>query len=102
MTDEERRAYSAKMRGEIEAVMDRAYAAMVAREDFWVAVMRTAANLTHTDRDDRSPANCIAVAAQHPNATHVLSSGGWRKLGRLPGQGLYLSPYLDPDQAAAR
>lgn len=53
MTDEERRAYSAKMRGELEAVMDRAYGAMVASEDFWATVMRTAANLTHPDRDDR-------------------------------------------------
>ncbi|MFF9346642.1 hypothetical protein [Streptomyces sp. NPDC014734] len=87
MTDEERRAYSAKMRGELEAVMDRAYGAMVAREDFWAAVMRTAANLTHPDRDDRSPTNCIAVAAQHPNATHILSSGDWRKVGRFPAKG---------------
>ncbi|MGW2840620.1 hypothetical protein ACWCWD_22855 [Streptomyces sp. NPDC001493] len=87
MTDEERRAYSAKMRGDLEAVMDRAYGAMVAREDFWAAVMRTAANLTHTDRDDRSPTNCIAVAAQHPNATHILSSGDWRKIGRFPTKG---------------
>ncbi|MER5929713.1 hypothetical protein [Streptomyces sp. NPDC002054] len=87
MTDEERRAYSAKMRGELEAVMDRAYGAMVASEDFWAAVMRTAANLTHTDRDDRSPTNCIAVAAQHPNATHILSSGDWRKVGRFPAKG---------------
>ncbi|MEU9778589.1 hypothetical protein [Streptomyces sp. NPDC047968] len=87
MTDEERRAYSAKMRGELEAVMDRAYGAMVSSEDFWAAVMRTAANLTHTDRDDRSPTNCIAVAAQHPNATHILSSGDWRKVGRFPAKG---------------
>ncbi|MEV2264096.1 hypothetical protein AB0J13_36310 [Streptomyces anulatus] len=87
MTDEERRAYSAKMRGELEAVMDRAYGAMVASEDFWVTVMRTAANLTHPDRDDRSPTNCIAIAAQHPNATHVLSSGHWRKAGRFPVKG---------------
>lgn len=87
MTDEERRAYSAKMRGELEAVMDRAYGAMVASEDFWAAVMRTAAKLTHTDRDDRSPTNCIAVAAQHPNASHVLSSGDWRKVGRFPAKG---------------
>ncbi|WP_032790311.1 hypothetical protein [Streptomyces sp. W007] len=87
MTDEERRAYSAKMRGELEAVMERAYGAMVASEDFWAAVMRTAAKLTHTDRDDRSPTNCIAVAAQHPNASHVLSSGDWRKVGRFPAKG---------------
>ncbi|MFE3604027.1 hypothetical protein [Streptomyces sp. NPDC059142] len=87
MTDEERRAYSAKMRGELESVMDRAYGAMVSSEDFWAAVMRTAANLTHTDRDDRSPTNCIAVAAQHPNATHILSSGDWRKVGRFPAKG---------------
>ncbi|MFF3554580.1 hypothetical protein ACFYXL_14365 [Streptomyces tsukubensis] len=87
MTDEERRAYSAKMRGELEAVMDRAYGAMASSEDFWAAVMRTAANLTHTDRDDRSPTNCIAVAAQHPNATHILSSGDWRKVGRFPVKG---------------
>ena len=87
MTDEERRAYSAKMCGELEAVMDRAYGAMVASEEFWAAVMRTAANLTHTDRDDRSPANCMAIAAQHPNATHVLSAGDWRKVGRFPVKG---------------
>lgn len=87
MTDEERRAYSAKMRGELEAVMDRAYGAMVASEEFWAAVMRTAVKLTHTDRDDRSPTNCIAVAAQHPNATHILSSGDWRKVGRFPAKG---------------
>ncbi|MGW4883435.1 hypothetical protein [Streptomyces murinus] len=87
MTDEERRAYSAKMRGELESVMDRAYGAMVASEEFWATVMRTAANLTHPDRDDRSPTNCIAIAAQHPNATHVLSSGDWRKAGRFPVKG---------------
>ncbi|MGW1123886.1 hypothetical protein [Streptomyces sp. NPDC002526] len=87
MTDEERRAYSAKMRGELEAVMDRAYGAMVGSEDFWAAVMRTAANLTHADRDDRSPTNCVAIAAQHPSATYVLSSGDWRKVGRFPVKG---------------
>ncbi|QKW51481.1 hypothetical protein [Streptomyces buecherae] len=87
MTDEERRAYSAKMRGELEAVMDRAYGAMVGSEEFWAAVMRTAANLTHPDRDDRSPTNCVAIAAQHPNATHVLSSGDWGKVGRFPVKG---------------
>ncbi|WP_103759825.1 hypothetical protein [Streptomyces sp. SM10] len=87
MTDEERRAYSAKMRGELEAVMDRAYGAMVASEEFWAAVMRTAANLTHPDRDDRSPTNCMAIAAQCSNATHVLSSGDWRKVGRFPAKG---------------
>lgn len=87
MTDEERRAYSAKMRGELEAVMDRAYGAMVGSEEFWTTVMRTAANLTHPDRDDRSPANCMAIAAQCPNVTHVLSSGDWRKVGRFPVKG---------------
>ncbi|MDV5145495.1 hypothetical protein R1T08_15050 [Streptomyces sp. SBC-4] len=88
MTDEERRAYSAKMCGELEVVMDRAYGAMVASEEFWATVMRTAAKLTHPDRDrDRSPANCIAVAAQCSRATHVLSSGDWRKVGRFPVKG---------------
>ncbi|MFF7797450.1 hypothetical protein [Streptomyces olivaceus] len=87
MTDEERRSYSAKMRSELEAVMDRAYAAMVGSEEFWGAVMRTAAHLTHPDRDDRSPVNCIAIAAQHPDATHVLSAGDWRAVGRFPAKG---------------
>ncbi|MFE0580747.1 hypothetical protein [Streptomyces sp. NPDC058874] len=87
MTQDERRAYSARMRGELEAVMDRAYAAMVTDEGFWAAVMRTAANLTHPDRDDRSPVNCIAIAAQCPHATRVLSSGDWRKVGRFPAKG---------------
>lgn len=88
MTDEERRAYSARMRGELEAVMDRAYGAMVASEEFWATVMRTAANLTHPEPDrDRSPVNCIAIAAQCPHATRVLSSGGWRKAGRFPVKG---------------
>ncbi|MFF1906415.1 hypothetical protein [Kitasatospora sp. NPDC058218] len=82
MTDDERRAYSAQMRGELEGVMDRAYGAMVADEGFWAAVMRTAATLA-----DRSPVNCIAIAAQHPNATRVLSSGDWRKAGRFPVKG---------------
>jgi hypothetical protein len=82
MTDEERRAYSAKMRGELEAVMDRAYGAMVASEEFWATVMRTAATLT-----DRSPVNSIAIAAQCPHATRVLSSGDWRKVGRFPVKG---------------
>ncbi|MBT2405607.1 MULTISPECIES: hypothetical protein [unclassified Streptomyces] len=82
MTDEERRAYSAKMRGELEAVMDRAYGAMVASEDFWAVVMRTAATLA-----DRSPVNSIAVAVQCPHATRVLSSGDWRKAGRFPAKG---------------
>ncbi|WP_043469308.1 hypothetical protein [Kitasatospora sp. MBT66] len=82
MTDDERRAYSAQMRGELEGVMDRAYGAMVTDEGFWAAVMRTAATL-----GDRSPVNCIAIAAQHPNATRVLSSGDWRKAGRFPAKG---------------
>ncbi|GAA1270690.1 hypothetical protein GCM10009665_68760 [Kitasatospora nipponensis] len=82
MTDDERRAYSARMRGELEAVMDRAYGAMVADEGFWAAVMRTAATL-----GDRSPVNCIAIAAQCPRATRVLSSGDWRKAGRFPVKG---------------
>ncbi|MEU7180994.1 MULTISPECIES: hypothetical protein [Streptomyces] len=82
MTDEERRAYSAKMRGELEAAMDRAYGAMVASEEFWTTVMRTAATLT-----DRSPVNSIAIAAQYPHATRVLSSGDWRKAGRFPAKG---------------
>ncbi|MGW5401974.1 hypothetical protein [Streptomyces sp. NPDC003952] len=82
MTDEERRAYSAKMRGELEAVMDRAYGAMVASEDFWTTVMRTAATLT-----DRSPVNSIAIATQCPRATRILSSGDWRKAGRFPVKG---------------
>lgn len=82
MSDEERRAYSAKMRGELEAVMDRAYGAMVASEEFWTTVMRTAATLT-----DRSPVNSIAIAVQCPHATRVLSSGDWRKAGRFPAKG---------------
>ncbi|MFF7166930.1 hypothetical protein ACFZBP_37055 [Streptomyces sp. NPDC008086] len=82
MTDEDRRAYSAKMRGELEAVMDRAYGAMVTSEEFWVTVMRAAATLT-----DRSPVNSIAIAAQCPHATRVLSSGDWRKVGRFPVKG---------------
>ena len=82
MTDDERRAYSARMRGELEGVMDRAYGAMVADEGFWAAVMRTAATLA-----DRSPVNCIAIAAQCPHATRVLSSGDWRKAGRFPAKG---------------
>ncbi|WP_338684552.1 ArdC-like ssDNA-binding domain-containing protein [Streptomyces acidiscabies] len=82
MTDEERRAYSAKMRGELEAVMDRAYGAMVASEEFWATAMRTAATLT-----DRSPVNSIAIAAQCPHAARVLSSGDWRKAGRFPAKG---------------
>ncbi|MFC7928775.1 hypothetical protein [Streptomyces cinereoruber] len=88
MTDEERRAYSAKMRGELEAVMDRAYGAMVASEEFWARVMSTAATLTDVDPDrDRSPVNCIAIAAQCAHATRVLSSGDWRKVGRFPVKG---------------
>ncbi|QNP71582.1 hypothetical protein IAG44_20540 [Streptomyces roseirectus] len=82
MTDEERRAYSARMRGELEAVMDRAYGAMVTSEEFWATVMRTAATLA-----DRSPVNSIAIAAQCPHATRVLSSGDWRKAGRFPAKG---------------
>ncbi|WP_411143130.1 hypothetical protein [Streptomyces sp. x-80] len=82
MTDEERRAYTAKMRGELEAVMDRAYGAMVASEEFWTTVMRAAATLT-----DRGPVNSIAIAAQRPHATRVLSSGDWRKVGRFPAKG---------------
>ena len=82
MTDEERRAYSAKMRGELEAVMDRAYGAMVASEEFWTTVMRTSATLA-----DRSPVNSIAIAAQCPHAARVLSSGDWRKAGRFPVKG---------------
>ncbi|MEE1797498.1 hypothetical protein PUR57_02155 [Streptomyces sp. JV176] len=82
MTDEERRAYSARMRGELEAVMDHAYGAMVASEEFWGTVMRTAATLA-----DRSPVNSIAIAAQCPHATRVLSSGDWRKAGRFPVKG---------------
>ncbi|GAA2242211.1 hypothetical protein GCM10010232_31600 [Streptomyces amakusaensis] len=82
MTPDERRAYSARMRGELEAVMDRAYGAMVTDEGFWAAVLRTAATLA-----DRSPVNSIAIAAQCPHATRVLSSGDWRKAGRFPAKG---------------
>lgn len=82
MADEERRAYSAKMRGELESVMDRAYDAMVASEEFWTTVMRTAATLA-----DHSPVNSIAIAAQCPHATRVLSSGDWRQVGRFPVKG---------------
>lgn len=82
MTDDERRAYSARMRGELESVMNRAYGAMVTDEQFWAAVMRTAATLA-----DRGPVNCIAIAAQCPHATRVLSSGDWRKAGRFPAKG---------------
>ncbi|MEW1721643.1 hypothetical protein [Streptomyces sp. NPDC093109] len=82
MTEEERRAYSARMRGELEAVMDRAYGAMVGSEEFWTTVMRTAAILA-----DRSPVNSIAIAAQCPHATRVLSTGDWRKAGRFPVKG---------------
>lgn len=82
MSQEERRAYSAKMRAELEAVMDRAYGAMVTSEEFWAAVMRTAATLP-----DRSPVNSIAIAAQCQHATRVLSAGDWRKAGRYPAKG---------------
>ncbi|MFD6417039.1 hypothetical protein [Streptomyces sp. NPDC060194] len=82
MTDEERRAYSARMRGELEMVMDRAYGAMVASEEFWTGVMRTAATLA-----DRSAVNCVVIAAQLPDATDVRSSGEWRKAGRFPAKG---------------
>ncbi|MEV0278556.1 hypothetical protein AB0I22_19540 [Streptomyces sp. NPDC050610] len=82
MTEDERRAYSAKMRDELETVMDRAYGAMVASEEFWATVLRTAATLS-----DRSPVNSIAITAQCPHATRVLSVGDWRKVGRFPVKG---------------
>ncbi|MEU7230137.1 hypothetical protein [Streptomyces chrestomyceticus] len=82
MTEEQRRAYSAQMRAQLESVMDGAYGAMVADEGFWATVMRSAAVLA-----DRSPVNVVAIAAQCPNATHVLSSGDWRKVGRYPAKG---------------
>ncbi|ATM24853.1 hypothetical protein SMD44_p20070 (plasmid) [Streptomyces alboflavus] len=82
MDQEERRAYAAQMRAELEAVMDRAYGAMVVSQDFWAEVMRTGAVLA-----DRSPVNVVAIAAQRPGTTRVLSAGDWRKAGRHPAKG---------------
>ncbi|MCC3767278.1 hypothetical protein [Streptomyces sp. UNOC14_S4] len=82
MNEEGRRAYGDRMRAELEAVMNRAYGAMVTSEDFWAEVMRTAAVLP-----DRSPINCVAIAAQRPGATRVLATGDWRKGGRYPVKG---------------
>ncbi|MER7043636.1 hypothetical protein [Streptomyces jumonjinensis] len=82
MNPEERRAYTAQMRAELEAVMDRAYGAMTAGEEFWSEVMRTAAALP-----DRSPVNVIAIAAQCPGATRVHGVSDWRKAGRYPAKG---------------
>ncbi|MFJ8385554.1 hypothetical protein ACIQ9Q_13780 [Streptomyces sp. NPDC094438] len=82
MSQDERRAYSAQMRAELETVMDRAYGAMVASQEFWTVVMRTAATLS-----DCTPVNAIAIAAQCPTATRVLSAGNWKKAGRHPAKG---------------
>ena len=82
MTPEERAAYGAQMRAELESVMERAYAAMTTDPQFWTAVMRTAAALP-----DRSTGNAIAIAAQCPQATCVKAAGDWRKLGRGPAKG---------------
>ncbi|MGW7292871.1 hypothetical protein ACWGIB_10850 [Streptomyces xiamenensis] len=82
MSDDERRAYSAMMRAELEAIMDGAYSAMVTSEEFWTTVLRTAAILA-----DRSPVNSIAIAAQCPHATRVHGAGDWRKVGRYPAKG---------------
>ncbi|QCX77826.1 hypothetical protein C9F11_20970 [Streptomyces sp. YIM 121038] len=82
MSQDERRAYSAQMRADLEAVMDRAYVGMVASEQLWAEVMRTAAVLP-----DRSPTNVVAIAAQCPGTTRVLSAGDWRKAGRHPAKG---------------
>lgn len=82
MSQEERRAYTAQMRAELESVMDRAYGAMVTDEAFWTTTLRVAATLS-----DRSPVNAVAIAAQCPHATRVLSAGDWRKAGRYPAKG---------------
>ncbi|WP_420783034.1 hypothetical protein [Streptomyces sp. LPB2020-019-1HS] len=82
MTLEERRAYGAKMRAELEAVMRRAYGALETDPQFWVAVVRTAARL-----QDRSPVNVVAITAQFPAATCVMSAGDWKKVGRRPVRG---------------
>lgn len=82
MSQEERRAYTAQMRAELESVMDRAYGAMVTDEAFWTTALRVAATLS-----DRSPVNAVAIAAQCPHATRVLSAGDWRKAGRYPAKG---------------
>jgi hypothetical protein len=82
LSQDERRAYGARMRAELEAVMNRAFGAMTTDETFWTAVMRTAAVLP-----DRSPVNAIAITAQCPHATRVLSAGDWRKAGRYPAKG---------------
>ncbi|MGA4842104.1 hypothetical protein [Streptomyces sp. G45] len=82
MSQEDRRAYAVQMRAELESIMDRAYGAMVVSQEFWAEVLRTGATLT-----DRSPINVVAVAAQLPGATRILSSGDWRKVGRYPAKG---------------
>ncbi|MEY9937624.1 hypothetical protein [Streptacidiphilus sp. MAP5-3] len=82
MTPEERAAYGAQMRAELESIMDRAYAAMTTDPEFWAAVMRTAAILP-----DRSTGNAIAITAQCPQATCVKAAADWRKVGRGPAKG---------------
>jgi hypothetical protein len=82
MTPEERAAYGAQMRAELESIMERAYAAMTTSPEFWTAVMRTAAALP-----DRSTGNAIAIAAQCPQATCVKAVADWRKVGRGPAKG---------------
>ncbi|MFE4639204.1 hypothetical protein ACFRJ1_38280 [Streptomyces sp. NPDC056773] len=82
MTVEQRRAYSAEMRSQLEAVMDRAYGEMVTSDLAWLEVMRAAAALP-----DRTPTNVMAIAAQRPGATRVMAVGDWRKIGRYPAKG---------------
>jgi len=82
MTPEDRAAYGAQMRADLEAIMDRAYAAMTTSPEFWAAVMRTAATLP-----DRSTGNAIAITAQCPQATCVKAVADWRKVGRGPAKG---------------
>ncbi|MFI5809177.1 hypothetical protein [Streptomyces sp. NPDC051561] len=82
MTPDERKAYAAEMRAQLESIMERAYGEMVTDPCAWEAVMRAAA--VHADR---GPGNVIAIATQSPGATQVLSKTEWRKKGRHPAKG---------------
>lgn len=95
MTREERTAYRAGLRAELQTVMDRAYG-QLAQPGQWAAMLQTAANLR-----DRGPVNVIALSAQLPGVSDVRSRGDWLKAGRYPARGSHALRIWTPVRSRA-
>ncbi|GGX36387.1 hypothetical protein [Streptomyces chryseus] len=81
MTDEEKKAYNAARRAELEAIVTSAYA-VLHTDPVWGAMLAVAAALP-----TRGPVNVVAITAQMPTATDVRGKTDWRKDGRYPAKG---------------